>query len=116
MNSVRAIAAVIVFWSSAAWSATLTWEANTESDLAGYHVYQCSSLPCTKKSGSSRLITLGKETSLDIGSPAQIVYYFITAYNKKGHESGPSNIAVFAPAGTLKAPPPPGGLSITVVP
>ncbi|HSQ49929.1 MAG TPA: hypothetical protein VLL94_01540 [Nitrospiraceae bacterium] len=116
MNSLRAIAAVIVFWSSAAWGATLTWEANTESDLAGYHVYRCSGLPCTKKSGSSRLITLGKETSLDIGSPAQVVYYFITAYNEKGHESRPSKVAVFIPAGTPPAPPAPGGLSITVVP
>ena len=115
MNSVRAITAVIVCWSSAAWGATLTWEANTESDLAGYHVYRCSGLPCTKKS-ASRLITLGKETSLDIGSPAQVEYYFITAYNKKGHESRPSNVAVFIPAGTPPAPPPPGGLSITVVP
>ena len=110
MNRVRVIATVIVFWSSAAWSATLTWDANTESDLAGYHVYRCSGLPCTKKSGSSRLITLGKETSLDIGSPAQVEYYFITAYDTKHRESRASNVAVFIPVGTPPAPPAPRDL------
>src|SRR3977135_2568468 len=40
MNWVRAIVGVLVLWSSAAWGATLTWNANNEPDLAGYRVYQ----------------------------------------------------------------------------
>src|ERR1700704_4215610 len=35
MNWVRTIACVLVLWSSTAWGATLTWNANREPDLAG---------------------------------------------------------------------------------
>ena len=36
MNWERALAAVLVLWSSTVWGATLTWQANSEQDLAGY--------------------------------------------------------------------------------
>jgi hypothetical protein len=100
-------------WSSTAWSATLTWDASQEPNVAGYRVYQCSGLPCTPKVGASLLATLGKdETSLYIGIPTEIRYYFVTAYNRGNHESRPSNLAVFAPAGTPHPPPAPGALRI----
>jgi hypothetical protein len=70
MNWVRGIAAMLVLWSSTARGAILTWNANSESDLAGYRVYHCGGLPCTPKSGASLLDTLGKATSLIIGTPA----------------------------------------------
>lgn len=77
MNWVRTIAGVLVLWSSTAWGATLTWNANTEADLAGYRVYQCSLLPCTLSSGQAfSLATLGKMTSFDIATPAVTQYYF----------------------------------------
>jgi hypothetical protein len=118
MNWVRAIAGVLVLWSSAAWSATLTWNANSEPDLAGYRVYHCSQQPCTKSSGTASLFaTLGTGTSFNIGTPAVTQYYFITAYDSANNESGNSNLATFTPAGSpppppLKTPPAPGGLRI----
>ncbi len=121
MNWIRAIASVIVFCSSTAWGATLTWNANHESDLAGYQVYHCSQQPCTRVSGKASLLaTLGKQTSFNIGTPAVIQYYFVTAYDLTNNESGSSNLATFIPAGSpppspLTAPPTPGGLQINSV-
>ena len=67
MNWVRAIAVVLVLCSSTAWSATLTWNANNEPDLAGYRVYQCSQQPCTRTSGkATSLVTLGTVTSFNM--------------------------------------------------
>ena len=108
MPWVRAIAIVFVLWSSTAWGAMLTWNSNSESDLAGYRVYQCSGQPCTRKSGrASLLATLGKVTSFDIGTPAVITYYFTTAYDFRNNESDPSNLATFLPVGSPPPPPPP---------
>jgi hypothetical protein len=114
MNWVKAITCVLVLWSSTAWGATLTWNANSEPDLEGYRVYQCGGLPCTQTSGASLLVTLGKVTSLNIGTPAKIQYYFLTAYNLTNRESGASNLAVFVPVGSPPPPPTPGGLRIVL--
>ena len=118
MNWVRAIAGVLVLWSSTAWGATLTWNANNEPDMAGYRVYQCSQTPCTKTSGkASPLATLGKVTSFNIGTPAVTQYYFITAYDLANNESNNSSLVTFTPAGSPPpAPPPPlEAVSLTVV-
>jgi hypothetical protein len=121
MNWIRAIVGVLVLWSSTAWGATLMWNANNESDLAGYRVYHCSQQPCTRTSGmASSLATLGKTTSFNIGTPTVTQYYFITAYDLSNHESGASNLATFIPAGSAPPPPPaapptPGGLYINSV-
>ena len=104
MNWVKAITGVLVLWSSTAWGATLTWDANSGPDVAGYRVYQCSRLPCTKSSGNaSPLVTLGKVTSFNIGTPPVTQYYFITAYDFANHESSgatsrPSHLRVSSPA------------------
>ena len=121
MSWVKAIAAILVLWSNAAWGATLTWTANSEPDLAGYRVYQCSRQPCTRSSGNaSSLATLGTVTSFNIGTPAVTQYYFLTAYDRGNNESGESNLATFTPAGSpppppLTAPPTPSGLHINSV-
>ena len=108
MNWVRAIAAVCALWSTAAWSATLTWDVDSAPDLAGYRIYQCSQLPCTPTSGqASSLATLGKVTSFNIGTPAVTQYYFVTAYDLSNNESGGSNVATYIPAGASPTPPPP---------
>ncbi|MDE3042273.1 MAG: hypothetical protein KGJ82_17095 [Nitrospirota bacterium] len=115
MNWVRAIAGVLVLWSSAAWGATLTWNANSDTDLAGYRVYQCSKTPCTKTSGTaSPVATLGKVTSFNIGTPAVTTYYFTTAYDFANNESNSSSYVTFTAAGS---PPPPTleAVSLTVV-
>jgi hypothetical protein len=121
MNWVKVITCVLVLWSSTAWSAMLTWNANSEQDLAGYRVYQCSQLPCTRTSGrASLLVTLGELTSFNIGTPSVTQHYFITAYDSTNNESGASNLATFIPDGSsppppLTAPPTPGGLRIDSV-
>lgn len=118
MNWVRAIAGVLVLWGGTVWGATLTWNANNETDMAGYRVYQCSQQPCTHTSGkASALTTLGKVTSFNIGTPAVTQYYFITAYDFTNNESSSSSLVTFTPAGSppplpLKSPPSPGGLRI----
>jgi len=126
MNWIKAIAAVVVLWSSTAWGATLTWNANREPDLAGYRVYQCSRQPCTQASGNaSPLASLGPVTSFNIGTPAVTQYYFITAYDSANNESSASNLAAFTPVGatppvtptpaTPLPPPTPGGLQIIAI-
>jgi hypothetical protein len=88
----------------------LTWTANSEPDLAGYRVYQCSLQPCTESSGNaSLLVTLGKGTSLNIGTPAVTQYYFITSYDFANHESSGSDVVTFTPGGS--PPPPPASVA-----
>lgn len=99
INWVRAITGVLILWSSTAWGATLTWDANSEADLAGYRVYLCSELPCTQKSGVFLLATVGKnEARLNIGTPTKTDYYFVTAYDLAQNESLPSKVLVVKPA------------------
>ena len=118
MNWVRAIVGVLVLWSGTAWGATLTWTANSEPDLAGYRVYQCSQQPCTRVSANaSFLATLGTATSFNIGTPTVTQDYFITAYDSADNESSASSLATYIPAGSPPptAPPTPGGLQIISV-
>jgi len=105
---VRAIAGVLMLWCSAAWGTTLSWNSNNESDLAGYHVYRCTQLPCTRTSGTaSSLATLGTATSFDIGTPAVTQHYFITAYDFANNESAGSGVATFTPVGSTPPAAPP---------
>ncbi len=110
-----AVALILILWSNPSWGITLTWNPNTETDLAGYFIYQCSQQPCSRTSGTAtRLATLGKVTSFNVGTPAVIQYYLITAYDFSNNESTDSTIATYIPAGT---PPPPASatVSLTVV-
>lgn len=109
MNWVRAIAGVLMLSSAPAWGATLTWTANTEPDLAGYRVYQCSLQPCSRSSSNASLLAiLGTATSFNIGTPAVTQYYFITAYDMANNESAGSSLATYIPAGI----PPPVALPV----
>ena len=116
MNGVRAsIGLSVLLWSSIAMSATLTWDANSEPDLAGYRVYQCGLTPCGPGSGNL-LATLGKVTSYSIGTPSVTQYYYVTAYDFANNESAASNVLNFTSASSL--PPTPTSLSnvtLTVV-
>ena len=88
MNWIRAIAGVVVLWSSTVWGATLAWNANTEPDLAGYRVYHCGQQPCTRASSNASLLTtLGKVTTFNIEPPTVTQYYFVTAYDLSNNES-----------------------------
>jgi len=102
MNWARAIAALLVLWSTSAWSYTLTWTANTDSDLAGYRVYYCSVSDCTKTSGNASLLTtLGMVTSFNIGTPATAQYYFLTAFDFSNNESEASTVATYIPPSSV---------------
>jgi hypothetical protein len=99
----------LMLWGATAWGATLTWTANSEPDLAGYRVYQCSQQPCGRAFGSATLLTtLGTVTSFNIGTPAVVQYYVITAYDFANNESGESGVATFTPTATPppQSPPP----------
>ncbi|BFU90655.1 MAG: hypothetical protein NTAFB01_18420 [Nitrospira sp.] len=106
MSWVKAIATVLALWSSTAWGATLAWNASSGPDLAGYHVYKCSQLPCSPSASTATLlVTLGTSTSFNIGTPAVVLYYVVTAYNSANIESSPSNVATYTPSGTSTPPP-----------
>lgn len=72
---------------------TLSWDANTETDIAGYKIYYGSS------SGNY-------ETTIDIGNtttcvleeaPADTTYFAVKAYNTSGFESDFSDEVIYAP-------------------
>ena len=108
MSWALAMAIVLMLWGTTTWGATLSWTANNEPDLAGYHVYQCSQQPCGRAFGSATLLTtLGEVTSFNIGTPAAVQYYVITAYDFTNNESSESNVATFTPTATPPPPPPP---------
>jgi len=87
-----------------AWGATLTWDANTDRDLAGYRIYQCSLIPCGPGSGHHTLLAnLGAVTSFNIGTPTVTQYYFITAVDSANNESQSSNLITYTPPAS--APP-----------
>jgi len=100
MCRATALAVILMLWGIPVWGATLEWKSNTEPNLAGYHVYHCTNLPCTKSSGTATLlVTLGKVTSYEIGIPVITQYYLVTAYDFANTESDPSNIVTYVPAG-----------------
>jgi len=82
---------------------TLSWDANTEPDLAGYKVYSGTS--STSYNGTT--YNAGKFTSLVIsGLQAGTTYYFAAkAYNTAGLESGFSNQVSYKVPTTTTTPP-----------
>ncbi|MBH0200998.1 MAG: hypothetical protein HP496_01530, partial [Nitrospira sp.] len=71
-------------------SVTLTWNANTESDLAGYKVYRATS---SGKYGTAIAAVPGNTTSyIATGLQFGTTYFFVvTAYDIAGNESAYSN-------------------------
>lgn|SRR5574341_1143197 len=118
MNWITGVVLFMVFWSSTVWGATLSWNPNSESDLAGYRIYKCDRLPCGRASGTaSNLATLGKVTTFNIGSPAVIQHYVVIAYDTMNNESSDSNVATFTPSGAPPPPPlPPAPTGLRVLP
>ena len=91
---------------------TLRWDPNTETDLAGYKVYDClpTPTPCSIEQ---------HHTVVDVGNLVQKTLpgtflegslFFVTAYDQAGNESASSNKV------TLGIPPkPPAGVTITII-
>jgi hypothetical protein len=73
---------------------TLAWDANTESDLGGYHVYVG-----TSSGIYPTRIDAGKVTSFTVSNliDGQNYYFVATAYDKNHNESGFSKEVVFHP-------------------
>ena len=83
-----------------------TWDANTESDLAGYHLYQASTAgQYTIGSGWIANIPAGTETVTYNVTPDGTYYFVLTAYDVNGNESGTSNEVSTVIDETAPAPP-----------
>jgi hypothetical protein len=79
---------------------TLTWNANTEPDLAGYRIYQGTSsgvYPNVKDVGNMTTATVPNLTA------GQTYYFAVTAYGTEGLESGYSNEVSYRPPVTATA-------------
>ena len=71
-------------------------------------MYQCTQQPSGRAFGSATLLTtLGKVTSFNIGTPAVVQYYVITAYDFANNESSESGGATFTPTATSPPAAPP---------
>ena len=102
-------------------SATLTWTANTESDLAGYKVYRgngvCSVGPLLPLMVSGNPVSLGKVTTYTdptVPSFDGDLCYEITAFDISNNESLHS-LRVTKVINVIP-PVPPVGLTVTVTP
>jgi hypothetical protein len=82
---------------------TLTWDPNSESDLAGYKIYYGTASGNYQWKTDVGNVTIYTQSGLDIGG----TYYFAaTAYNTQGLESGFSNEVVYtAPSCTYTISP-----------
>ena len=69
-------------------SALLQWSANSESDLAGYHIYQG-----TTPGSYGPFIDVGNITNYTASNlqDGQTYYFAVTAYDTSGNESSPSS-------------------------
>ncbi|MBM4126474.1 MAG: BACON domain-containing protein [Nitrospira sp.] len=115
LRSIVPLIAIAILTCDVAWGATLTWSPNTEPDLAGYRVYQCTSQPCGRAQGTATLlVTLGAVTSFNIGTPGSTHYYIITAYDTANNESADSGVAIYSPPNS--PPPPPAAPAIGAMP
>jgi hypothetical protein len=112
--SVLLLALLISVWARAE-QATLAWDANTESDLAGYKLHYG-----TASNSYSVHIDVNNVTTYTVaGLTAGQTYYFAaTAYDASGNESGYSNsvsYAVPSPNGAPSTPAIPTGASSALV-
>lgn len=83
-------------------SVTVSWDANTEDDLAGYKVFYG-----TASRSYSDSTILGRSTSFSLGNvEAGKTYYFIVkAYDTSGNDSAPSQeVSIFVPQQDTEPP------------
>ena len=102
MKILIAILLLIPLTCSMAGAKSLTWDANAESDLAGYRVYyrDVGGGPSWAMTDVGNIIIV---PLADLGITADGHEFFVTAYDVSGNESGASNIVDDV------APSPPGG-------
>jgi len=118
MKKVLAILAMVLMFCGSALAAsnvTFEWSANSETDLAGYRLYQSQTSGVYTYGDGNQVATIltGTET-VQITSIADGTYFWVlTAYDNDGNESGPSN-EVTAALDTL-APGAPTNIVITII-
>ena len=90
-------------------SIKLVWDANTESDLAGYKIYsaQVDGGPYTLIQDVGNVVELVLDMT---GKPDGVIYYVATAYDTHQNESIYSNQASYTVDHT--PPQPPGGCKV----
>lgn len=96
-------------------SVTFLWDANTETDLAGYRLYQSttSGQYVLGEGNQVAVISAGIETVTLPNVPDGTFFWVLTAYDTSDNESGPSNEV----SATLDSAPPgsPTILEITAI-
>jgi len=109
------ICLVFVPYVNAASNITFAWDSNSESDLAGYRLYQSQTSGSYTFGDGNQVATIlaGIETVQIANVPDGIYFWVLTAYDDKGNESGPSN-EVTANLDTL-APGAPTTVTITII-
>lgn len=95
MKKILVMCTLMLLVASSAYSASIEfgWSANTESDLAGYRLYQTSQQGQYQYGSAKAVkqIPAGTQTcTLDVTADGTY-YYVLTAYDTGGLESGPSN-------------------------
>jgi hypothetical protein len=89
-SSSKTLAATLTVSAPTTSSATLTWDPNTESDLAGYKIYQATASGAY--GAALGTVPAGTVTYQATGLSANTTYFFvITAYDDAGNESSFSN-------------------------
>lgn len=86
---------------------TFEWDPNTETDLAGYRLYQSDTSGVYTYGDGNQVETIpaGTETVTLYGVPDGTWYWVLTAYDTSGNESGPSNEVTDTLDSTAPAPP-----------
>ncbi|GJQ59756.1 MAG: hypothetical protein D8M57_13085 [Candidatus Scalindua sp. AMX11] len=88
---------------------TFVWDANTEKDLDGYRLYRSDTSGGYQFGKTFALATIGAGTETVVIDNVKPGYFVLTAFDKHGNESGPSEEA------ESLSPVDPSGLSITVI-
>ena len=113
------IVITVLMCAAPAWGATvkLTWNPNTEPDLAGYRIYQTET-PGAYDKATQRVAdisaTANQQKTADVQvnfTDGRTVYFVATAYDTSGNESGFSNEVSFKTSDTT----PPAAPSILSV-
>lgn len=91
-------------------SVRLSWEANSEQDLNKYNVYRA----VYGDTGFNKIASVFENVYLDTGLSTGAEYrYYVTALDKAGNESAPSDIVTVIPTKDEVPPASPVGLKVT---
>ena len=89
---------------------SLAWDPNTETDIEGYKVYYGT----TPGAYANWTETSENKVTVELTEPSKTYYFVVTANNKAGLESLPSN-EVSSPSGAVKAPGAPTNVIVIIV-